>query len=156
MSIHNQKGFANIALVILVVVLVGALGYLTLIKKSAPVEQSQTNNSQNNTNPSSNTNSPDNSVSSGPVGIVLPSGCNIVGTPQIENNSTRWQIDCGGKNNYNSRATLSPAFKAQGWTFCDSVLSTAHWWKNGIVTGIVEGQYETYFELIQSRGTNCQ
>lgn len=43
----NQKGFANIVLIILVVILAGVLGYVTLIKKPAPVEQSQTNNSQN-------------------------------------------------------------------------------------------------------------
>ena len=43
----NQKGFANIVLIVLVVVLAGALGYVTLVKKSTPTEQSQTNNSQN-------------------------------------------------------------------------------------------------------------
>ena len=30
---NNQKGFANILLIILVVVLAGALGYVTLVKK---------------------------------------------------------------------------------------------------------------------------
>ncbi len=44
---NNQKGFANIVLIVLVVVLVGALGYMTLIRKSNPVEQPQTNNLQN-------------------------------------------------------------------------------------------------------------
>lgn len=43
----NQKGFANIVLIILVVILAGALGYAILVKKSTPTEQSQTNNSQN-------------------------------------------------------------------------------------------------------------
>ncbi len=43
----NQKGFANIVLIVLVVILAGALGYVTLVKKTAPTEQSQTNNSQN-------------------------------------------------------------------------------------------------------------
>ncbi|MBI2055962.1 MAG: IPT/TIG domain-containing protein [Candidatus Sungbacteria bacterium] len=43
----NQKGFANIILIVLVVVLAGALGYVTLVKKLAPVEQPSTNNSQN-------------------------------------------------------------------------------------------------------------
>ena len=44
---NNQKGFANIILIILVVVLAGALGYITLVKKPAPTEQPQSNNSQN-------------------------------------------------------------------------------------------------------------
>jgi len=35
----NQKGFANIALVIIIVILVGAAGYFTLIKKSSPITQ---------------------------------------------------------------------------------------------------------------------
>lgn len=43
----NQKGFANMVLIVLVVVLAGALGYVTLVKKPAPVEQPQVNNSQN-------------------------------------------------------------------------------------------------------------
>src|SRR3990167_8363563 len=33
---NNQKGFANIVLIVLVVVLAGALGYVTLVKKPAP------------------------------------------------------------------------------------------------------------------------
>ncbi|OHA19510.1 MAG: hypothetical protein A3C08_01965 [Candidatus Taylorbacteria bacterium RIFCSPHIGHO2_02_FULL_47_18] len=47
MNMNNQKGFANIALIVLVVILAGALGYVTLVKKPAPVEQSQINNLQN-------------------------------------------------------------------------------------------------------------
>jgi len=47
MNMNNQKGFANIVLIVLVVMLAGALGYVTLVKKPAPVEQSQTNNLQN-------------------------------------------------------------------------------------------------------------
>ena len=43
----NQKGFANIMLIILVVVLAGALGYVALVKKSpepSSVPQENTNN----------------------------------------------------------------------------------------------------------------
>src|SRR3989344_3023082 len=47
MNMNNQKGFANIALIVLVVILAGALGDVTLVKKPAPVEQSQINNLQN-------------------------------------------------------------------------------------------------------------
>lgn len=43
----NQKGFANVVLIILVVVLASALGYLILFKKSAPVGQAPNNNLQN-------------------------------------------------------------------------------------------------------------
>lgn len=43
----NQKGFANIVLIVLVVILAGALGYVTLVRKPAPVEQPQTNNLPN-------------------------------------------------------------------------------------------------------------
>ncbi len=43
----NQKGIANIVLIVLVVVLVGVLGYITLVKKFNLVEQPQTNNLQN-------------------------------------------------------------------------------------------------------------
>lgn len=43
----NQKGFVNIVLIVLVVVLAGTLGYVTLVKKSAPTKQPQTSNSQN-------------------------------------------------------------------------------------------------------------
>ena len=43
----NQKGFANIVLIVLVVVLASVVGYITLVKKPVSVEQPQTNNSQN-------------------------------------------------------------------------------------------------------------
>ena len=43
----GQKGFANILLVVLVVVLAGALGYITLIKKPASVVQLPSDNAQN-------------------------------------------------------------------------------------------------------------
>ena len=54
---NNQKGFASILLIVLVVVLAGALGYVTLVKKPALTEQPPSNNSQNSqptTPPSSN------------------------------------------------------------------------------------------------------
>lgn len=38
----NQKGFANIILVIIVVILVGAVGYFAFVKKSEPVVQQPT------------------------------------------------------------------------------------------------------------------
>src|SRR3989344_3526537 len=38
----NQKGFANIILVIVIVVLVGAVGYFAFVKKSEPIAQQPT------------------------------------------------------------------------------------------------------------------
>ena len=39
---NQQKGFANITLVVLVVILVGVAGYFALVKKSEPVTQQTT------------------------------------------------------------------------------------------------------------------
>jgi len=38
----NQKGFANIILVIVIVILVGAVGYFAFVKKSEPIAQQPT------------------------------------------------------------------------------------------------------------------
>lgn len=38
----NQKGFANIILVIVIVILVGAVGYFAFVKKSEPIAQQST------------------------------------------------------------------------------------------------------------------
>ena len=38
----NQKGFANIILVVVIVILVGAVGYFALVKKSEPIAQQPT------------------------------------------------------------------------------------------------------------------
>jgi hypothetical protein len=35
----NQKGFANIALIVVIIILVGAVGYFAFVKKSEPVTQ---------------------------------------------------------------------------------------------------------------------
>ncbi len=43
----NQKGFASIALIILLIILVGALGYVTLVKKQISAPASQSNTTQN-------------------------------------------------------------------------------------------------------------
>lgn len=42
MNMNNQKGFANIILVVVIVVLVGAVGYFAFVKKSEPVAQQTT------------------------------------------------------------------------------------------------------------------
>ena len=39
---NNQKGFVNIILVVVIVVLVGAVGYFAFVKKSEPVAQQTT------------------------------------------------------------------------------------------------------------------
>ena len=48
----NQKGFANIILIVLVIVLAGVLGYVTLVKKSAP---STSSDQPQNTSPTQQT-----------------------------------------------------------------------------------------------------
>ncbi|MDO8569407.1 MAG: hypothetical protein Q7R89_01320 [bacterium] len=42
MNLNYQKGFANIILVVVIVVLVGAVGYFTFVKKSEPVAEQPT------------------------------------------------------------------------------------------------------------------
>jgi len=56
-NMNNQKGFANIVLVVVIVLLVGVVGYLTLVKKSpaptptsTPTPATPPNNSSDNTN----------------------------------------------------------------------------------------------------------
>lgn len=61
---NQQKGFANIVLIVLVVVLAGVVGYFVFVKKSEPVSQqptpiqSQADNSVNTPTPSTTTSSP--------------------------------------------------------------------------------------------------
>lgn len=43
----SQKGFANIILIAIVVLLVGALGYVTLVKKSEPIGKEQSSITEN-------------------------------------------------------------------------------------------------------------
>lgn len=38
----NQKGFANIILVVVIVILVGAIGYFALVRKSTPIPKDET------------------------------------------------------------------------------------------------------------------
>jgi hypothetical protein len=42
MNMNNQKGFANIILVVVIVILLGAIGYFAFVKKSEPVAQQPT------------------------------------------------------------------------------------------------------------------
>ncbi|MDP3947104.1 MAG: hypothetical protein Q8Q41_00215 [bacterium] len=53
---NNQKGFANVVLIVLVVVLAGAVGYLTLIKK--PTSSTVTEQPLSDTSPSSQQTNP--------------------------------------------------------------------------------------------------
>ena len=57
MNMNNQKGFANIVLIVLVVILAGAVGYFALVKKSpTPTSETQpTNNLPPQQTPSVNT-----------------------------------------------------------------------------------------------------
>jgi hypothetical protein len=84
LHMNNQKGFANILLIVLVVVLVGALGYVTLVKKPVSTEQ-QTNNSQNTqqTLPPSNNNTvtqtpPPTPVAEADINLTYPNGGEVL------------------------------------------------------------------------------
>lgn len=60
---NNKKGFANIVLVIVIVILVGAVGYFAFVKKSEPVNnQPVVTNGTNNTDNQNNTISPSTST----------------------------------------------------------------------------------------------
>ncbi|MBI2097179.1 MAG: hypothetical protein HYT40_03485 [Candidatus Sungbacteria bacterium] len=165
----NQKGFANIILIILVVVLVGALGYVTLVKRLAPIEHSQPNDSQNAQSPTP-VNTTVNwqayfdsqNLPSAPLGVVLPQNCRVVGAGSKMVDLAyktfagfEWSVDCGSRNN-KARGTLGPALEQQGWKFCDSQTATGHWWKNGVITGIAESAGASYpFKVWQQSGTDC-
>mgnify|MGYP001567014697 CR=1 FL=1 len=68
---NNKKGFANIALVVLVVVVAGALGYVVLFKKPVSTEQLNSQNTQP-TLPTMPTNTVSNSEPS--ITILSPNG----------------------------------------------------------------------------------
>ncbi len=108
----NQKGFANIVLIILVVVLVGALWFVTLVKKPASVEQPQTNL------PTSCMDKPGTkavitslSSYSGPVGTNLEiGGCNFAG---FEGDKNAWIEDTQGTKGilYGEQGSTAKAIK---------------------------------------------
>jgi len=89
-----------------------------------------------------------------PSGFVFSEGCNAIGASRkmVDSSATYWAIDCGTKANVNSRATMGPILERQGWTFCDSGLGSAHWWKDGVVTGVSEGDGLGTFQLVQFSG----
>ncbi len=165
----NQKGFANIVIIVLVVVLVGALGYVTFIRKPAPVEQPQTNNSQNTqptTPPLANNivsqNPPPTNPGkelSGLAPITFPSYCSFSGSAE-----NGWMVDCGKNTKNDARKFMEKILETQGWKFCDSGLGSASWWKNGVYTSVSESSNSSSaasypFRVFQSKGaeeTACQ
>ncbi|MEK7600393.1 MAG: hypothetical protein AAB463_00335 [Patescibacteria group bacterium] len=155
----NQKVFANILLIILAIVLVGALGYITLAKKPVPTERPQVMSPPSNTKPAS--------LFSSPVGIVLPSGCKIVGSegdidpqtnplhPDYTLRENDWLVDCGLQNR-NASEILKSAFEQQGWKLCQDSLSNLIWSKNG--TGTVAWEIDGVhpFRILQlNEGAVC-
>jgi hypothetical protein len=97
-----------------------------------------------------------------PLGINISSDCKIVGrkgdidhTEQIILGENEWLIDCGSYNN-NARGIFGDILESSGWQFCESSLAASRWWKDGIITGIVESAGVSYpFRIIQSQGPNC-
>ena len=84
----NQKGFTNIVLIVLVVVLVGALGYVTLVKKSPepnPRPQQNTNNVNAFTPPAAtNTTPPKPQLTYPNVKTFLPSKATLNGELKLD------------------------------------------------------------------------
>lgn len=75
---NNKKGFANIILIVLVVVLLGVLGYVTLIKKpSSPITSNGLDNTE--PTPSGNNNSPQQALIVYPdAKTFIPSGASFI------------------------------------------------------------------------------
>jgi hypothetical protein len=139
----NQKSFAKVILVAIIIVVLGVVGYLVFIKKPVPGTQEQALSLENN---------------SSPAGILLPADCRVVGSKGDIDQSlngyilseNEWLIDCGSKNNA-ARDTLGPILEQQGWIFCDSEPASSRWWKGGIMTSIAESMGASYpFMVSQS------
>lgn len=170
----NQKGFVNIILTVLVIVLAGVVGYFVLVKKPAPIDNLQSNNLQNTRDtiplPANNVTSqnqpPTNSDKelSGLMSITLPSYCSFTLDASASSSLSGekvWIIDCGRTTKNNARGFMGKILGSQGWKFCNSQTATADWWKDGVITGVMEsensGSASSYtFHISQSKGAECQ
>jgi hypothetical protein len=86
------------------------------------------------------------------MSIMLPSYCSFSG-----NIKESWIIDCGKNTENNARGFMDNILKSQGWKFCESGLARAIWWKDGVLTTVVESENDSSaisypFRLIQKKG----
>ena len=91
----NQKGFANIVLIIFVVVLAGTVGYFTLSKKSTPIT----------TEPPTSTNSPN--IPQTPPPTII----NDTSQTPPPSATANWKIISGSYKSTNYQVKLPPDFK---------------------------------------------
>jgi hypothetical protein len=101
-----------------------------------------------------------------PASFSLTNDCKIVGwsgdtDPSVENENdnklidNEWLIDCGSKNN-SARGVMGPILIHQGWKLCSSQTATGTWWKDGIITAVVESAGVNYpFRISQRKASNC-
>lgn len=103
----------------------------------------------------STTTGPANAPPSVPLEIDLPPACIVVSPGRVVDGAFEWSLDCGPLANVAARATLGRVLEEQGWTFCESGLAAARWWKNGITTTVLESEgASSPFRVIQRGGQN--
>lgn len=93
---------------------------------------------------------------SGLVSFTIPSYCSFSGSTE-----KGWIVDCGKNTKNDARGFMGRILETQGWKFCDSGLANAHWWKNGVITGVSESENDSSaasypFHVSQSKGVECQ
>jgi hypothetical protein len=91
---------------------------------------------------------------SGYESISFPSYCSF-SIDKTTNEPNAWIIGCGENTKNNARGFMGKILESQGWKFCGGGLSTAWWWKNGVITNVVEGS-EYAFRLSQGKGPECE
>lgn len=91
----------------------------------------------------------------GLTGMVVPPKCMLAESPKSSGGQNEWLIDCGSRNN-NARGTIGASLEQQGWMACGSGLATASWWKDGVITTVIEGDGISPFRITQRNGANCQ
>lgn len=88
--------------------------------------------------------------------IVLPDYCTSSTTSGVS-----WIIDCGKSTQNNARGFMDTILKSQGWKFCGVGLSSAHWWKDGVISYVSESENNndasSYpFTMSQREGPECE
>lgn len=88
----NQKGFANIVLIVIIVLLVGAVGYFTLVKKSAPINQQSTPESSTSNAPQVPPQPSNKAVGGGAVPNPIPVDNNLISQIPDPEKVEDWEI----------------------------------------------------------------
>jgi hypothetical protein len=59
-----------------------------------------------------------------PIDYVLPSGCDFVGSSELRNLTTYWQVKCSASGSLQS--VLTPSLASQGWEQCGVASNRAY------------------------------